>query len=109
MQNVAVVLATGVNAEGKREVLGVDVITTEDGAGWTAFLRGLVARGWKGPKTGAALAPRCASGPSGDPPVVRPADAGLAVTSAVRASGPLLWNSGWVLGCRFRRPTRTRG
>ncbi len=45
VQNVAVVLATGVNAEGKLEVLGMDVITVEDGAGWTAFLRGLVARG----------------------------------------------------------------
>src|SRR5919199_1084542 len=48
VQNVAVVLATGVNAEGKREVLGVDVITAEDGPGWTAFLRGLVARGLSG-------------------------------------------------------------
>ncbi len=48
VQNVAVVLATAVNAEGKREILGVDVITAEDGAGWTAFLRGLVARGLSG-------------------------------------------------------------
>ena len=48
VQNVAVVLATGVNATGHREVLGVDVITVEDGAGWTAFLRGLVARGLAG-------------------------------------------------------------
>jgi transposase-like protein len=46
--NVATVIATGVNAAGHREVLGVDVITTEDGAGWTAFLRGLVARGLSG-------------------------------------------------------------
>jgi putative transposase len=46
--NVAVVLATGVNADGHREILGVDLITTEDGAGWTAFLRGLVARGLSG-------------------------------------------------------------
>ena len=46
--NVATVVATGVNAEGHREILGVDVITTEDGAGWTAFLRGLVARGLTG-------------------------------------------------------------
>ncbi len=46
--NVAVVIATGVNADGHREVLGVDLITTEDGAGWTAFLRGLVARGLSG-------------------------------------------------------------
>jgi transposase-like protein len=48
IQNVAVVIATGVNASGHREVLGVDVITTEDGAGWLAFLRGLVARGLTG-------------------------------------------------------------
>jgi transposase-like protein len=33
IQNVAVVIATGVNAEGHREILGMDVITTEDGAG----------------------------------------------------------------------------
>ncbi len=48
IQNVAVVIATGVNADGHREVLGFDVITTEDGAGWLAFLRGLVARGLSG-------------------------------------------------------------
>ena len=46
--NVAVVIATGVNANGNREVLGCDVITTEDGAGWLAFLRGLLARGLSG-------------------------------------------------------------
>jgi putative transposase len=46
--NVAVVIAVGVNAEGHREVLGFDLITTEDGAGWLAFLRGLVARGLAG-------------------------------------------------------------
>ena len=45
---MATVIATGVNAEGYREVLGVDVFTTEDGAGWTAFLQGLVARGLSG-------------------------------------------------------------
>lgn len=48
VQNVAVVIATGVNAQGRREVLGMEVITVEDGAGWTAFLRGLVARGLSG-------------------------------------------------------------
>jgi transposase-like protein len=46
--NVATVTAIGVNVEGYREVLGCDVITTEDGAGWTAFLRDLVARGLSG-------------------------------------------------------------
>jgi len=46
--SVATVIATGVNAEGHREILGMDVFTTEDGAGWVAFLRGLVARGLSG-------------------------------------------------------------
>ena len=46
--NVAVVIAVGVNADGHREVLGVDVVTVEDGAGWLAFLRSLVARGLNG-------------------------------------------------------------
>jgi putative transposase len=48
--NVAVVVAVAVNAAGQREVLGCDVITGEDGAGWTAFLRDLVARGLGGVK-----------------------------------------------------------
>lgn len=46
--NVCAVVATGVTAEGKREILGVDVVSAEDGAAWTAFLRGLVARGLRG-------------------------------------------------------------
>ena len=46
--NVAVVVATAVNTDGHREILGLDVITTEDGAGWLAFLRSLVARGLSG-------------------------------------------------------------
>ena len=48
--NVAVIVATGVSTDGHREILGMDVNTTEDSAGWTAFLRGLVARGLKGVK-----------------------------------------------------------
>ena len=46
--NVVTVVATGVNMDGHREILGMDVITTEDGVGWTVFLRGLVARGLSG-------------------------------------------------------------
>jgi putative transposase len=46
--NVACVVATACNADGHREVLGVDVLTSEYGAGWTAFLRDLVARGLSG-------------------------------------------------------------
>lgn len=48
--NVATAIATGVNADGRREILGVDVFTSEDGAAWTSFLRGLVSRGLKGVK-----------------------------------------------------------
>ncbi|WTL63963.1 IS256 family transposase [Streptosporangium sp. NBC_01495] len=46
--NVHALVATGVNAEGYREILGLDVVASEDGAGWLAFLRGLVARGLSG-------------------------------------------------------------
>jgi putative transposase len=46
--NVHALIATGVNADGKREILGIDVASSEDGAGWLAFLRGLVARGLTG-------------------------------------------------------------
>ncbi len=38
--SVACLVATGVNADGHREVLGVDVSTTQDGAGWLAFFFG---------------------------------------------------------------------
>jgi len=46
--SVWAVVATAVNAEGKREILGLDVFTSEDGTAWTSFLRGLVARGLSG-------------------------------------------------------------
>jgi len=44
----AVVIATGVRADGHREVLGFDVGDSEDGAFWTAFLRSLRSRGLTG-------------------------------------------------------------
>jgi putative transposase len=46
--NVHALLATGVNAEGYREILGLHVTTAEDGAGWLAFFRDLAARGLTG-------------------------------------------------------------
>ena len=45
---VAVMVATGVNAEGYREVLGINTATVESGAGWLTFFRDLVARGLSG-------------------------------------------------------------
>jgi transposase-like protein len=44
----AVVIAVGVTADGRREILGVDVGPSEDGAFWLRFLRSLVARGLHG-------------------------------------------------------------
>ncbi len=44
----AVVVATGVSADGRREVLGFDVGDSENGAFWTGFLRALKARGLHG-------------------------------------------------------------
>lgn len=41
-------LAAAVNADGQREILGVDVDAAETGAGWLAFLRSLTARGLSG-------------------------------------------------------------
>jgi putative transposase len=46
--NACVVHAVAVNRDGYRESLGLDVVTTEDGAAWLAFLRSLVARGLTG-------------------------------------------------------------
>ena len=46
--NVHALVAVGVNADGYREILGIDVTSAEDGAGWLAFFRGLVARGLSG-------------------------------------------------------------
>lgn len=47
---VHALVATGVNADGHREILGVHVTTAEDGAGWLGFFRDLVARGISGVK-----------------------------------------------------------
>ena len=48
--NACVVHAVAVNRDGFRESLGLDVVTSEDGAAWLAFLRSLVARGLSGVK-----------------------------------------------------------
>jgi putative transposase len=47
---VHALVATGVNADGHREILGIQVTTSEDGAGWLAFFRDLTARGLAGVK-----------------------------------------------------------
>jgi transposase-like protein len=46
--SVAVIIAIGVNADGKREVLGIDIGLSEAETFWTEFLRKLVRRGLQG-------------------------------------------------------------
>ena len=47
---VAVIVAVGVNGDGRREVLGMDVGPSEAETFWTAFLRKLARRGLRGVK-----------------------------------------------------------
>jgi len=46
--NTHALVATGVNADGHREILGLQVTSAEDGAGWLGFFRDLTARGLTG-------------------------------------------------------------
>jgi transposase-like protein len=46
--NVHALLAAGVNGDGHREILGLQVTSAEDGAGWLGFFRDLTARGLAG-------------------------------------------------------------
>ena len=46
--NAVVLVATGVNADGHREVLGMRVATSETGSAWNEFFADLVARGLSG-------------------------------------------------------------
>ena len=48
--NAVVLVATGVNADGHREILGVQVTTAETGSAWLTFFQDLVARGLSGVK-----------------------------------------------------------
>ena len=48
--NAVVLVATGVNGDGHREVLGVRAVTSETGAAWNEFFADLVARGLAGVK-----------------------------------------------------------
>ena len=48
MVSAVVLTATGVNADGHREVLGLRVATTESSAAWNGLLADLVARGLTG-------------------------------------------------------------
>ncbi len=66
--SVAVVIAVGVNGKtGERDVLGLDVGPSEDGASWASFLRSSVSRGLSGVGLVTSDAHRGLKGPSGRP------------------------------------------
>ena len=48
--SIAVIIAVGVNADGRREVLGMDIGASEAETFWTEFLRKLRRRGLRGVK-----------------------------------------------------------
>ena len=48
--SVAVIVAVGVNSDGRREVLGMDIGPSEAEPFWTALLRKLMRRGLRGVK-----------------------------------------------------------
>jgi transposase-like protein len=48
VESMAVVIATGVNPQGRREVLGFDVVPAETEEGWTQFFKSLKERGLQG-------------------------------------------------------------
>ena len=48
--SVAVIVAVGVNSDGRREVLGLEIGPSEAETFWTAFLRKLTRRGLRGVK-----------------------------------------------------------
>jgi putative transposase len=54
--SAAVIIAVGVNSDGRREVLGMDIGPSEAEPFWTAFLRKLGQRGLRGVSLGSAAA-----------------------------------------------------
>ncbi len=48
VESMAVVIATGVNPQGRHEVLGLNVIPTETEEGWAQFFKSLKERGLSG-------------------------------------------------------------
>ncbi len=85
VQSVCALVATGVNADGHREILGLDVGSAESGASWTAFLRGLVARGLHGVKLVSPTPTKASSRPWPQCWTV-PAGSGAAPTSCATCS-----------------------
>src|SRR5208337_798923 len=92
--STAVAIAIGVNGDGRREVLGLDICPSEAETFWSEFLRKLARRGLRGVKL-----------------VISDAQEGLkgAVAKVLGASSALPGNAAVSTSCatRWRTPTRT--
>ena len=94
--NAVVLVATGVNADGHREVLGVKVVTSEIGPAWNTFFADLVARGLHGVKLITSDAHRgLVEAIAADPPARR-GSAAAPITPANLMSVTPKSSSGWV-------------
>ena len=80
--SVAVIVAVGVNADGRREVLGMDIGPSEAETFWTAFLRKLARRGLRGVKLVVSDAPTKASRPPSPGSSPRPGSAAASTSCA---------------------------
>ena len=79
--NISAVIATAVNAEGRREIVGFDIVTTEDTAAWTDFLRSLGGPGAGWCRTGHLRRPRRHQGRHRHGASPRPPGSGVEPTS----------------------------
>ena len=79
--NVHAPVATGDNAVGYREILGLQVASAEDGAGWLAFLRDLVARGLSGVSPWSPATPTAGWSRRSEPPCRPPPGSDAAPTT----------------------------
>lgn len=99
--NVHALIAVGVNADGGREVLGLEISSDEDGTGWLAFLRSLTARGLSGAWLMVSDATAAWSARPAPPCPARPGSAAAPTTCATcspksrspRSRGSPLWSA----------------
>src|SRR5947209_2170241 len=93
INNVACLVAVRVNGDGRREILGLDVVADEDGAG-LRFLRSLRARGLKGVEL-----------------VISDAHPGLkeAIASVLRGAARQRWRSHFIRNLLTKVPKAAHG
>jgi len=105
--NTAVLVATACNADGHREILGLDIGSAEDGASWTGFLGGLVARGLHGVRLVTSDAHQGSRTPSPRCWTAPPGSAAAPISCAICWPGCLVTPSQWWLRWSARSSPRS--